>query len=147
MLRFFGREADGHAVLFGKVEEGADGDAVAPGAHTFVVLGVTFLLRVAGIEAAEAVVVAAAVFSHGVGEGEAEVPPMVVAGGDVRAGRLDAGGEAFDLVVERGGVGRIGNGRPGRPLGLLCLRGRRCGRSRILPVFGVEFLFAHRAQL
>ena len=105
------------------MEEGADGDAVTPGAHAFVVLGVTFLLRVAGIEAAEAVVVAAAVFSHGVGEGEAEVPPMVVACGDVRAGRLDAGGEAFNLVVERGGVGRIGSGRPGRLLGLLCLRG------------------------
>ena len=102
MLRFFGREADGHAVLFGKVEEGADGDAVAPGTHTFVVLGVAFLLRVAGIEAAEAVVVAAAVFPQGVGEGEAEVPPMVVAGGDVRPGLLDAGGEALNLVVERG---------------------------------------------
>ena len=68
------------------MEEGADGDAVAVGPHALVVLVVRFFLIVTRIETAEAVEVAATVFSQGVCECKAEVAPPVVSGGDVGAG-------------------------------------------------------------
>ena len=50
------------------MEEGFDGDAGAVGAETFVVLAVTFVLGVYGIEAGDTVEVVAAVFAQGITE-------------------------------------------------------------------------------
>lgn len=60
---------------------------------------VGFCLVVVRVEAADAVVVVTAGFSEFFGEGEAEVAPVVVAGGDVKASGFDALGYDFDVVV------------------------------------------------
>lgn len=80
------------------MEEGFDGDAGAVGAETFVVLAVTFVLGVSGIEAGDTVEVVAAVFAQGITEGEAEVAPGGIGAGDVFSDSLDALGDDFDVV-------------------------------------------------
>lgn len=100
------------------------------GTHTFVVLAVTFFFGVAGIEAGDAVVVVAAVFTQGVAEGEAEVSPGGVVSGDVFAGGFDALGDDFDVVFRGAGLG----------FRLRCM----LGSGLVLglgPFFGIECLF------
>ena len=74
---------------------------------------VGFCLVVVWVEAADAVVVVTAGFSKFFGEGEAEVAPVVVAGGDVGVGGFDAGGDGFDVVGCPIGVGHDLRGRAG----------------------------------
>ena len=93
MLRLFGSETDGDAAVFGPAEEGFDGDASTAGLDAGGVLLVGLLLVVAGIEAADAVEVVAAAFSEGVGQSKADGEPVVIPGGDVNAGLLDAAGD------------------------------------------------------
>ena len=68
------------------------------GVEAAVVLFVGFCLVVVRVEAADAVVVVTAGFSEFFGEGEAEVTPVVVAGGDVKASGFNALGDGFDVV-------------------------------------------------
>ena len=107
------------------MEEGLDGDAGAVGAEAFVVLGITVGLGIAGVEAADAVVDVPARFAKLGGEGEADVTPVVVACGDVNAGRFDAPGDEFDVVLRVGVRGIVS-----------CGRGRFFGQ----PLFRVEFV-------
>lgn len=72
-------------MVFCELEERADGDACAVGVEAAVILPVAFLRRVAAVETADAVVDGASTLSDGVCKGEAEVPPVGVAGGDVGA--------------------------------------------------------------
>ena len=100
-------------MVFGQLEEGLDSDAVAVGVKAGGVLFVAFGRVVVLIEAAEAVVVGAAVLAHGIGKGEAEVSPRGVASGDVFADFLDAAGDGFDVGPNTGGIGfdfRFGGG-------------------------------------
>ena len=69
---------------------------------------VGFCLVVVVVEAADAVEVVTAGFSEFFGEGEAEVTPVVVTGGDVGVGGFDAGGDGFDVVGCPIGVGHDG---------------------------------------
>ena len=91
-------------MVFGELEEGLDGDAVAVGSHTLIVLGISLLLGITGKEAGDAVEVVAAVLAQLVGEGEAEVTPIVVALGDVYPGGFDTLGDDFDVVTGAGAL-------------------------------------------
>ena len=109
----FGGNGDTDAVVFGQLEEGLDGDAVAVGVEAGGVLFVAFRLVVVLVKTAETVVVGTAVLAQGIGQGKAEVPPGGVAGGDVFAGFLDAAGDGFDIGLDAGGIGydfRLGSG-------------------------------------
>lgn len=93
-------------MVFGQLEEGSDGNAVAGGTEAVVVLAVTFLLVIGGIETAEAVEIGAAGFAQGIGKGEADAEPVSVIGREVFAGCFNALGDEFDvplLVSARGG--------------------------------------------
>ena len=90
-------------MVFGQLEEGLDGNAVAVGVEAGGVLFVAFCLIVVLVEAAEAVVVGTAVLAQGIGKGEAEVSPGGVTGGDVFAGFLNAAGDGFDIGLDAGG--------------------------------------------
>ena len=92
-------------MVLGQLEEGLDGDAVTVGVEAGGVLFVAFCLVVVLVEAAESVVVGAAVLTQGIGKGKAEVPPRGVAGSDVFAGFLDAAGNSFDVGLDTGGFG------------------------------------------
>ena len=74
---------------------------VEAGSVLFVAIG----LVVVRVEAAEAVVVGAAVLAQGIGKGEAEVSPGGVAGGNVFAGFLDTAGDGFNVGLDTGGIG------------------------------------------
>ena len=91
-------------MVFSELEEGFDGDTVAVSTHTLIVLGISLLLGISGIEAGDAVEVIAAVLAQLVGEGEAEVSPIGVALGDVYPGRLNTLGDDFNVVT---GVGAL----------------------------------------
>lgn len=100
-------------MVLGQLEEGLDGDAVTVSVEAGGVLFVAVGLVVVLIEAAEAVVVGAAVLAQGIGKGEAKVSPRGVAGGDVFAGFLDAAGDGFYVGLDTGGIGydfRFGGG-------------------------------------
>ena len=60
-------------------------------------MAVAFFWSVAAVQAADAVVVASSGFPEFIGEGEAEVAPVVVACGDVNAGLLDSRGDGFNV--------------------------------------------------
>ena len=60
-------------------------------------MAVAFFGSVAAVQATDAVVVAASGFSESIGEGEAKVAPVVIAGGYVNAGLLDARGDGFNV--------------------------------------------------
>lgn len=60
------------------------------GIEAFVILKVTFFGVVAAVESADAVVDCSSGFSESVGEGKAEVAPVVIAGCYVNGGLLDA---------------------------------------------------------
>ena len=81
---------DADAGFFGFLEEGLDGDSGAVGTEATVVLFVTFGCGVVWVEAADSVVVISSVFAESIGEGEAEVSPVVVSGCDVGVGGFDA---------------------------------------------------------
>ena len=78
------------------------------GFEAAVVLFVCFKGVVVRVEAADAVVVVTAGFSEFFGEGEAEVSPVVVAGGDVGVIGFDSLGYGFDVVGCTIGVGHDG---------------------------------------
>lgn len=82
-------------MVFGQLKEGANGDPVAVGPETVVVLTVTFLLVIGGIETAEAVVIGAAGLTQGIGKGEADAEPVAVICREVYAGDLNALGDGF----------------------------------------------------
>ena len=86
-------------MVFGQLEEGADGDAVTVGPEAVVVLAVAFLLVVCGIEAAEAVEVGSAGFSQCIGKSETDAEPVAVIGREVNAGCLDTPSDEFDVPV------------------------------------------------
>lgn len=91
-------------MAFCELEEGSDGDAVAFGAEAAVVLPVGLCLGVVGVEAAEAVVVGSSALSEGIGEGESEVAPGGVSGGDVGGCGFDAGGDGLDVGFNGSGI-------------------------------------------
>ena len=68
------------------------------GVEAAVVLPVAFLWGVAAVETADAVVGGASAFAEGIGEGESEVSPVGVAGGDVCARRFNALCDEFDVI-------------------------------------------------
>ena len=85
------------------------------GVEAAVVLFVGVCLVVVRVEAADAVIVVTTDFSEFFGEGKAEVAPVVVAGGDVKASGFNALGDGFDVVGCPIGVGDDGSGEiPGR---------------------------------
>ena len=98
------------------------------GFEAAVVLFVGFCCVVVWVEATDAVVVVSTGFSEFFGEGEAEVTPVVVAGGDVKAPGFDALGYDFDVVGCPIGVGHDG-----------CVA--VCWL--VQPFFWVEFIFCH----
>ena len=98
--------------------------------HTLIVLGISLLLGISGIEAGDAVEVIAAVLAQLVGEGEAEVAPIGVTFGDVYPGRLDTLGDDFNVVT---GVGALVR-RRASILGSLLLGG-------LGPFFWIELFF------
>lgn len=65
-------------MVFGQLEEGSDGNAVAGGTEAVVVLAVAFLLVVGGIEATEAVEIGAAGLSQDISKSEADSEPVCV---------------------------------------------------------------------
>lgn len=77
---------------------------MAFGAEAAVVLPVGLFLGVVGVEAAEAVVVGSSAFSEGIGEGESEVAPGGVSGGDVGGCGFDAGGDGLDVGFNGAGI-------------------------------------------
>ena len=100
-------------MVLGQLEEGLDGDAVTVSVEAGGVLFVAVGLVVVLIEAAETVVVGAAVFAQGIGKGEAEVSPRGVAGGDVFASFLNTAGDGLNVGLYVGGFGfdlRFGGG-------------------------------------
>lgn len=98
------READGDAGVAGFLEEGPDGDGGgAVGVEAAVVLAVGLFPGIAGIEGGKAVEVAASGFPEVVAEGEADVAPVGVGGGEVQPGLLNAAGEDLDVAVFAGG--------------------------------------------
>mgnify|MGYP004620753813 CR=1 FL=1 len=72
-------------MLFGELEECADGYACAVGVEAAVILPVTLIRGVAAVEAADSVVDGASAFTDGIGEGESEVSPVGIDCGDVCA--------------------------------------------------------------
>lgn len=91
-------------MIFCKLEEGADGDAVAFGAEAAVVLPIGLCRGVVEVEAAETVVVGSSAFSEGIGEGEAEVAPGGVSGCDVGGCGFNAGGDGLDIGFNGAGI-------------------------------------------
>ena len=61
---------------------------------------VSFGMVVAIIEAAETVEVFSAIFAQGFDEGEADVEPVLVVGGDVDARGFDLLDKSFDVSIE-----------------------------------------------
>ena len=93
-------------MVFGQLEEGADGDTMTAGPEAVVVLAVAFLLVVVGIETAEAVVIGASGLSQGIGKSRADAEPVAVIGRDIYAGCFNTLGDKFDVplgVSARGG--------------------------------------------
>ena len=87
-------------MVFGQLEEGSDVNAVTGGTEAVVVLAVTFLLVIGGIETAEAVEIGAARLSYGISKGEADAEPIAVIGREVDAGDLNALGDEFDISLK-----------------------------------------------
>ena len=87
-------------MVFGCVEEGADGDARAVGGEAAGILLVGFFRLVVRIEVADSVVDAAAAFPECFCNGEAEVAPVGVACGDVGGGGFDSLRDGLDVILQ-----------------------------------------------
>ena len=99
------------------------------GFETGVVLFVGLLGRVAGIEAADAVEEVPAGFSKGLADGEADLKPLFVGGGDIHLLLLDTANDGLDVGV---GVGAVYGGFAFRLAG---------------PLLGIELFICHEDEL
>ena len=124
-----GNGFDIDSVLLGQLEEGGRIDAVAVGTEAGVVLFVGLLGRVAGIEAADAVEEIPAGFSKGLANGEADLKPLFVGGGDIDLLLLDTANDGLDVGV---GVGAVFGGFAFGLAG---------------PLLGIEFFICHEDEL
>ena len=86
-------------MVFGQLEDGSDGNAVAGGTEAVVELAVTFLLVIGGIETAEAVEIGTTGLSQGIGKSKADAEPVAVIGREVYAGRFNALSNEFDVPL------------------------------------------------
>ena len=111
--------------VLGELEEGGDVDTLAVGAQAAGVLLVGLFGGVARVEPAHAVVEFAAGFPEGLADGEADVEPVVVGGGDIDLALFDATNDGFDVGV---GVGAVFGG---------------VGEALACPLLRVELLIRH----
>ena len=105
-------------MVFCQLVEGTDGDAGAVRPQALVVLAVTFGLVVAGVEAAETVVIVPATLSVFFREGKSQFDPIPVIGCDVDAGGFNPLRDLLD-IIRRGDAGLLRLSRTWCWLGLL----------------------------
>ena len=75
--------------------------------QTIIVLFVSFILGVAGIETAQAVVITAPAFAQSVSEGKAQISPIGVIWGNINGSGFNAGGYGFNVCLGVGANKRL----------------------------------------